>query len=125
MLENALLISLFCPGLFAVSGEGKVLSFYRNWLDKSKWLGPIRKPMGTCVVCMSSFWGLLWLVTNHLALGHEISWRVAPGWVTSILAAAYLNYLGWSLLSLIDEHFVVLGIQRQVQSNLHRQLLNS
>lgn len=85
--------SFACVGLRVVTTDGMVLGVLSRWAQK--WPDWLAKPLVRCVACYASVYGTLlyWLLID------EWSWKQYPVFV---LALAFLNYLFYSLLLLVD-----------------------
>lgn len=82
--------SLFINGVKDLFGEGMVLYKLRLFIDKyvnEFW----RKPIYSCVKCMSSFWGSITFFPFVIYL-IGFRWEEIPVFIFDICVLVYLNY---------------------------------
>jgi hypothetical protein len=94
MINNIILTSLFCLGLYKAFDEGMIFFKVGEWMFEA--LHPVKlswvlKPLFNCPPCMGSFWGI---VGFHACYG-LFDWRVIP----FIFCVSGLN---WLLSSIAD-----------------------
>lgn len=94
MLETIAIGSLCVLGLYAAMGEGMILEFLHDFLERAtnnRLLRHIRPALYECPICMASIWGtIVWLL-----LGNWFS----AAWVLYVFAVAGLNYV---LINLVN-----------------------
>jgi len=90
ILLLALLVSLCVVGLFSATKRGMILEHPACWLRKKlpMWL---HKPICTCMICMSSFWSIIFAFVTW----GTIMWYYLP---ILILAVAGLNTIFVALI---------------------------
>ena len=54
ILDHVIVASLMCLGVYVSMSPGMILGFLGNLIEL---LGPIGKPLGGCLTCMSSVYG--------------------------------------------------------------------
>lgn len=89
ILVFVLLQGLAINGVHRSMDEGMILSWYRNWLKKQRsWIG---KPMGLCIICMSSVGGTLTFWPTAL---YVFGWNPIEifAWVFDMFILVYINF---------------------------------
>lgn len=118
-----ILLSLFCCGVFAITEPGKIFYGYRKAVERAAWLGELKKPLATCVVCMSSVWGSLGFVLVWLAAGWAPGLHLIAAWLYSVVACSFLNYLFWQVLCKVEANADYHETMTKIQRHIHSQVL--
>jgi hypothetical protein len=94
MLETVVFGALCVLGLYAAMGEGMVLKWLRDLLERvtnNRILKYIRPALYECPICMASIWGTaVWLITGN---------TFSLLWVLYVFGIAGFNYVTINLIS--------------------------
>jgi hypothetical protein len=109
MISGIFINVLAIVGVYAASREGYLLSWLRKLIEQAPILNKMQKPLINCPLCMSSFWGLLYLASLYyckplLYLFH-------------ILAVAGVIHLLTKLTSLITQATTYLDLKKLIEDD--------
>ena len=100
MLETVVFGALCVLGLYAAMGEGMVLEWFRDLLERvtnNRVLKYIRPALYECPICMASIWGtVVWVV---IGMHHPQKVTFGAAWVLYVFAVAGFNYVTINLIS--------------------------
>jgi len=100
MIEHLIINAVFIIGLGIISSDGYVLHWYRRLCENVPFL---HKPLITCPICMSSIYGLLYLI---IILDVPLfEWKKVPVYLISLAGTVAVTKGIIDIIFLIRDYF--------------------
>jgi hypothetical protein len=98
--ETILTVSLFCLGLRAITDDGMIGYFLREFAQKK--IPNLGKPIILCSTCMSSFWGTFIFWGNCYLSNCQLTNSLVFEWLGVVFSAAFINSFFWAYYESIN-----------------------